>query len=255
MGSFRLLQFNMQFGQIWDEDDPDNAPICIEDSIRELKVYDGDIVLLQEVEQVQPGGIQVVPPPNFSRLKHELTGYESVFAYPPEDSRELPFGIGLALFSKYPILSSKTVVLPGAPVEFNFEGELTTPTDRILLIVEVDVDGTVVTFLNTHLQAYFMINASSNDHPEQKNLVLQEALKIDGPMVLAGDFNSVDAESLLEDYERAGRRTMQKDMVTWKRMPLVLDHIFINKHLELEGGTVDEVSASDHHMLVAEIKC
>ncbi len=75
MGSFRLLQFNMQFGQIWYEDDPDNAPICIEDSIRELKVYDGDIVLLQEVEQVQPGGIQVVPPPNFSRLKHELTGY------------------------------------------------------------------------------------------------------------------------------------------------------------------------------------
>ncbi len=146
-------------------------------------------------------------------------------------------------------------MLPGAPVEFNFEGELTTPTDRILLIVEVDVDGTVVTFLNTHLQAYFMINASSNDHPEQKNLVLQEALKIDGPMVLAGDFNSVDAESLLEDYERAGLRTMQKDMVTWKRMPLVLDHIFINKHLELEGGTVDEVSASDHHMLVAEIKC
>ena len=48
---------------------------------------------------------------------------------------------------------------------------------------------------------------------------------------------------------------MQKDMVTWKRMPLVLDHIFINKHLELEGVTVDEVSASDHHMLVAEIKC
>lgn len=254
MGSFRLLQYNMQFGQVWDDDDPDGAPIRIEDSIRELKQYDGDILLLQEVEQVLEGGKQINPPPNYVKLKEELVGYESAFAYPPEDSRELPFGIGLAVFSKYPILNTRTVVLPGAPVAFEFEGEKTTPTDRILFVAELDIDGTVVTFLNTHLQAYFMINASSNDYPEQREIVLKEALAVDGPMVLAGDFNSVDEETLLCDYERAGLRTMQKNKVTWKRMPLVLDHIFYNKDLELKGGTVDEVSASDHHMLVAELK-
>lgn len=255
MGSFRLLQFNMQFGQVWDDEDPDNASIQIESTIRELKLYDGDIVLLQEVEQVQEHGKQVDPPPNYTRLQRELVGYKSVFAYPPEDSRELPFGIGLAVFSKYPILNSRTVVLPGAPVEFEFEGVATAPTDRVMQVVDIDVDGTVVTFINTHLQAYFMINASSDDYPEQRNIVLKEALAIDGPMVLAGDFNSVDEESLLEEYERAGLKPMQTDRATWKRMPLVLDHIFLNRHLEFKGGSVDEVSASDHHILVAEIKC
>jgi endonuclease/exonuclease/phosphatase (EEP) superfamily protein YafD len=102
-----------------------------------------------------------------------------------------------------------------------------------------------VTFLNTHLQAYFMINASSDDYPDQRNIVLDEAIAIEGPMVLAGDFNFVSSEGLLAQYENTGLHTMQKDMVTWKRMPHVLDHIFYNNLPVLKGGTVDEVTVSD----------
>jgi len=242
----------MQFGQVWDSSNPDKAPTRIEETVRTLSLYDADIVMLQELEHALPDGKQIQPPPNYEYLKDALAGYQSVFAYPPSDPRELPFGIGLAIFSKFPIIGSNSLVLPAAPVTFDFEGEKTSPTDRVLLSAQIEVNGKVIHFVNTHLQAYFMINATSDDYPEQRKLVLDKALEIEGPMVLAGDFNSTPEESLVPQYETAGLRTMQKDTVTWKRMPYVLDHIFFNDHLMLKGGTVDEVLSSDHHLLVAD---
>lgn len=103
MSSFRVLQFNMQFGQSWDEANPDNAPINLDLTIAEIRSHDADIVLLQEVEQTQPGGVQPDPPPNYGRLRAALAGYDSSFCYPRADPRELPFGIGLAIFSKTPL--------------------------------------------------------------------------------------------------------------------------------------------------------
>jgi endonuclease/exonuclease/phosphatase (EEP) superfamily protein YafD len=244
----------MQFGQVWDAANPDGAPVRIEDTVRTLSLYNADLIILQEVEKTLPGGQQPRPPKNFERLKEALPGYQSVFAYPPEDKRELPFGIGLAIFSRFPILEYNTVVLPAAPVVFEFDGVKTSPTDRILLKAAVEVEGKTIQLLNTHLQAYFMIKASGDDYPEQRDIVLREAMSAQGPMVLTGDFNSVSREGLLGRYEKAGLRTMQKKTVTWKRMPHVLDHIFYNNHLILKGGTVDEVSSSDHHLLVAEFK-
>ena len=254
MGTFRLLQFNMQYGQVWDPSKPDTAPTRLEDTVRTLSLYDADIIMLQEVEQVQAGGKQIHPPPNYEYLKQALSEYQSVFAYPPEDERELPFGFGLAIFSRFPITASESICLPGAPLMFEFEGEKTSPTDRVLLTADVEVNGRVIHFLNTHLQAYFMINASSDDYPQQREIVLDKAMSVDGPVVLTGDFNSAPKEGLVEAYESAGLRTMQKDTVTWKRMPYVLDHIFFNNHLVLKGGTVDEVLSSDHHLLVADFE-
>src|SRR2546423_1442051 len=100
MSRFRVLQFNMQFGQVWDDAYPDRAPVEIEATLREIRAHDADIIMLQEVEQAHPGGKQIQPPPNYTRLKSELKGYDSWFSYPKADPRELPFGIGLAIFSR-----------------------------------------------------------------------------------------------------------------------------------------------------------
>jgi len=59
MGTFRLLQFKMQYGQVWDPSQPDSAPTCIEETVRTLLLYDADIIMLQEVENVQPGSRQL----------------------------------------------------------------------------------------------------------------------------------------------------------------------------------------------------
>ena len=117
---FKVLQFNMQFGQVWRDADPDGAPIDLNATIGEIKRHNADIILLQEVERAQPGGTQPPVPPNFSRLKQELAGYDGYFAYPKEDPRELPFGIGLAIFSRSPLTEMRRFDLPSPPVEFDF---------------------------------------------------------------------------------------------------------------------------------------
>ena len=61
-GAFKVLQFNIQFGQSWDEADPDNAPINLDLTITEIRSHEADIVLLQEVEQGWRGA-QLEPPP------------------------------------------------------------------------------------------------------------------------------------------------------------------------------------------------
>ena len=72
MSRFRVLQFNMQFGQCWDEERPDEAPVRLDLTLAEIRRHDADVVMLQEVEQAQPGGRQVVPPPNYTRLRDAL---------------------------------------------------------------------------------------------------------------------------------------------------------------------------------------
>src|SRR5664279_1318468 len=132
MCAFRVLQFNMQFGQNWSDADPDTAPIDLDLTIAEIRSHNADIVFLQEVEQVCPGGVQIDPPPNFTRLRAAFPGYDSFFSHPKADPRELPFGIGLAILSKSPLSERMRRDLPSPAVEFNFRGEKKTPTDRVL---------------------------------------------------------------------------------------------------------------------------
>src|SRR5882672_10063886 len=126
MSRFRVLQFNMQFGQMWDDAYPDRAPVRLDTTLEEIRAHNADIIMLQEVEQALPGGVQFQPPPNYTRLKAELTGYESVFSYPKADPRELPFGIGLAIFSRQPLRDMIKVDLPSPVIEFDFLGQKKT---------------------------------------------------------------------------------------------------------------------------------
>jgi endonuclease/exonuclease/phosphatase family metal-dependent hydrolase len=78
--TFKVLQFNMQFGQIWDDDDPDHAPVNLDLTIAEIRSHDADIVLLQEVEQARPGVALADPPPNYTRPRTALAYYDGFFA-------------------------------------------------------------------------------------------------------------------------------------------------------------------------------
>ncbi len=63
----------MQFGQMWDDTYPDRAPIRLEYTLEEIRRHQADFILLQEVEQTPPGGVQLQSLPlNYTRLKAEL---------------------------------------------------------------------------------------------------------------------------------------------------------------------------------------
>lgn len=254
MSTFRVLQFNMQFGQVWDDTYPDRAPIRLESTLEEIRRHHADIILLQEVEQALPGGVQFLPPPNYTRIKAELPGYDSWFSYPKSDPRELPFGLGLAIFSRTPLRDTLRVDLPSPAIEFDFFGKKTTPTDRVLIGATTTVLGREVQFLNTHLLAFFMLGSSSSLNPGQRDLVAQQLGAAKGPTILTGDFNVSKHESLIEQFATKGFSTVQQKEITWRRRPFVLDHIFYNAPLRPVAHRVVPTPASDHHVVVADFE-
>jgi len=250
---FSALTFNMQNGQVWNESQTDHGTIDLDATLTFLRSQDADIIFLQEVEQGFEGGRQIEPPPHYTKLQEGMAGYHSVFAYPIPNPMEIPFGLALAIFSKAPLTNFFREDLPPQGLPFEFDGKKRTPSHRLLIGAETEIEGRAVRLLNSHLQAFFMIGCSSNDFRLQRDLVEKQLLRAAAlPTLLAGDFNCAPDETLLEQFGEAGFQTAQKEEVTWRRMPLVLDHIFFNASLRLESCVVVPTLASDHHAVRAE---
>jgi endonuclease/exonuclease/phosphatase family metal-dependent hydrolase len=249
---FSALTFNMQNGQVWNEEDPDQAEVSLSSSIAFLREQAADLIFLQEVERGYDGGGQIEPPPHYERLKQELANYDSVFAYPRPNKMEIPFGLGLAIFSKTPLSNFFRKDLPPAEIAFEFGGVMRKPSHRLMIGAETQIDGGPLRMMNTHLQAFFMINASSNDHHIQRDRVEVELRRSQGATLLGGDFNCAPGETLIDQFKRAGFHPSQRSQVTWRRMPFVIDHIFYNRLLRLESCCVIATPASDHHAVRAE---
>ncbi len=254
MNTFRVLQFNMQFGQEWHDAYPDRAPIDLDKTLAEIRRHDADIIHLQEVEQALPGGVQLQPPPNYTRLKAALRGYDSWFSYPKSDPRELPFGLGLAIFSRTPLHDATRLDLPSPPIEFDFFGKKTTPTDRVLIGAKTTIHGREVQLYNVHLLAFFRLGATSEVNHGQRDLVEAQLAAARVPTVLTGDFNVSKHHTLIEQFGRVGFSTVQQAEITWRRRPYVLDHAFHNTQLRCAAWKVEATPASDHHVLVADFE-
>lgn len=249
---FSALTFNIQNGQVWDDANPDNSPVDLGQTIDFLREQDADIIFLQEVEPGYEGGNQVEPPPNFGKLREALPGYDAVFGYPIPNPLEIPFGLGLAIFAKGPLTSFHRVDLPPAHIDFEFAGVRRKPSHRLLIGAETRIEGRPLRLLNTHLQAFFMISGSSNDQPQQRDLVEKALREGKGATLLGGDFNTAPGEDLVEQLESTGFQASQKTEITWRRKPLVLDYIFHNAPLRLERCEVIPTLASDHHAVRCE---
>jgi endonuclease/exonuclease/phosphatase family metal-dependent hydrolase len=255
MKTFRVLQFNMQFGQIWDEQRPDFAPIDLDATIAEIRRHDADVILLQEVELAAADGAQIEPAPNYSRLRAALDGYDSFFAYPKADARELPFGIGLAIFCRTPLRDQTRIELPSPQVPFEFRGRTTTPTDRIMIGATTTLHGHDLKLFNAHLLAFFMLADGSGDDARQRRLVADHVTaQACASTILGGDFNVSRHEALVADFAARGFRTVQDREITWRRRPYVLDHIFHNAGLRCVRRSVQPTPVSDHHVLVADFE-
>jgi endonuclease/exonuclease/phosphatase family metal-dependent hydrolase len=254
MGRLRVLQFNMQYGMPWDAARPDQAPVDLDGTMAEIRRHDADIIFLQEVEQAGLDGAQPHPPDNYNLLRAAFPDYDGMFAYPRPDERELPFGIGLAILSRTPLRGAFREDLPSPPIEFEFKGERRTPTDRVLLGARTVIEGVELTLLNTHLLAFFMLNAGSEAYPEQRDRIAVHLRQANGPTLLAGDFNVQNHESLVKQFAEVGFAPVQDQAVTWHRRPYVLDHIFYNPPLRCVAHRVEPSVASDHLPLVADFE-
>lgn len=241
------ITFNLQNGQLWNAEKPDEEQIDFDRSIEFLLSLDADVYFLQEVEQGHEGGHQVDPPPHFTRLQKAFPDYHAVFDYPPLNPDELPFGLGLAILSRWPMSGHAVHHLPASSLRFEFEGRERNPSQRTLQRASLDIGGMPLHLLNTHLQAFFMIGGNSKDFPEQRKLLEAVLVGLGGLSLIGGDFNSSPDEGLKEQFESFGFRTAQASQDTWKRRPYVVDHLFYGPGLRLVECRVIETNCSDHH--------
>lgn len=250
----RVLTWNMQYGQGWDPADPDNAPIALSAVEGVLRESLADVVFLQEVEQVVTDRPPLEPPPHFTRLQANGLYRHSAFTYPPADSEELPFGYGLAIFSRLPLHNVEAIPLPAPDITFPFRGRTHCCTQRALLKAEAELpDGSHVALLNTHLQAFFMIETTADEHPAQRERVGQAVKEARHPVILAGDFNVAPEEGTIRYFESLGLNTQAPPVVTWKRRPYKLDYILAGAPWQVRHLDVQPTMASDHELVVADV--
>ena len=107
---------------------------------------------------------------------------------------------------------------------------------------------------NCRLQAFFIIDYTSDDYLGQRNILVEQIKASSIATILGGDFNSAPGEGTIDQIESTGYQTAQKETITWRRMPFVLDHIFYNHGLSLQSVEICETMASDHHLLKAVLE-
>jgi endonuclease/exonuclease/phosphatase family metal-dependent hydrolase len=251
----RILTFNIQNGHPWIEGDPFTSAIDLHGVAHFIYEQGADIICLQEVERGFDGGRQVNPPPNYARLREMLGSYDSVFSYPLQNDTEIPFGLGLAIFSKTPLRDFEKIDLPAADIEFEFQGKMRKASSRLLIEASTTIAGREVRLMNTHLQAFFMIGSSSDAHPEQRNFIEQRLkLHSDHATILAGDMNSAPEESIVQQFADVGFQTAQNAAPTWRRRPYIVDHIFFNSEFVLKSAGVVQSDVSDHLPVVVNLE-
>ena len=136
-----------------------------------IRKLDPDIVALQEVDN----GTGRTEGVNQVEKLAALAGYE-YFVF----GRSMPYGggeYGLAVMSRYPILKSDPHPLP-----FRFGLE---PRSVLITRIEVGENGRAFILANTHL-----CHQSEENRIDQVRMLQSLLGEIDGPLLLAGDFNA-----------------------------------------------------------------
>ncbi|MFQ1042136.1 endonuclease/exonuclease/phosphatase family protein [Gilliamella sp. CG16] len=226
-----------------------------------IKAMDADIITLEEVDQntTRSDGLDQ------AKVIAEKTGMYYLFG----KATDMKGGnYGNAILSKYPIVKSKTFLLPSGDFE-----------QRSLMLSQINVPGfdSPIYVFNTHFdwheedevrmsQARFINSIVFDDldlDDEFPNLV-------SGIMVLLGDFNSVKNDRVIKELEKYWTLVKQEnvDTRTWPagNPGLDLDHIFTSRNqiwqveqfiIPNDGNEWNGIKwplVSDHIPVIAKLK-
>lgn len=197
----------------------------------QLRGWDPDVVLLQEVDRFRAGSGNV----DQAAWLGEQLGYEHVFG---ANLRSGGGEYGTAILSRHPIVTSENVALPNRP----------GAEQRGLLKAVVRLPGRDVSFYTTHLQSR---RVYAGLRAEQAREVVRILDADENPTVIGGDFNSgpsveamrVMRERLTDTWAVSGRG----DGATWPatgargRIDYLLHH-----GVDALGAVVTPSGLSDH---------
>jgi endonuclease/exonuclease/phosphatase family metal-dependent hydrolase len=218
--------------------------------VEDLEPIHADIIALQEVER----GIE--RPRSADQAGHvaKALGMESVFAGSfAVDEGDGEYGI--AVLSRYPILSSERLPLP--------QGTGRWP--RVALKVEIDAPGGPVRFVCVHLARPFHWPLSNTVTRLRQISALLRSLEGEArPIVVAGDLNSLP-------YSAEGARfrvalqpawslwrdgwgtSFSLETIGWPGGAIKIDHILHDGRWRSHGAWVAPGGASDHRPVFSDL--
>jgi endonuclease/exonuclease/phosphatase family metal-dependent hydrolase len=171
-------------------------------------------------------------------------GFYSHFAKAIDFGENNPYGI--ALVSRYPILSAEVIFIPDPEVR-KYDGYYET---RVLLKATIDVGGG----LNV-LVSHFGLNP--DEHENAVQTVISNLPE--NRCVLMGDFNMEPDNPILDPIMRRLYDTAQNFSSPKLSFPsdtptVKIDYIFVSKDLKVQYADIPEIVSSDHRPHIATIE-
>jgi endonuclease/exonuclease/phosphatase family metal-dependent hydrolase len=210
-----------------------------------------DIVALQEVDQFwgRSGGVDQAA--YLARVLGMSPCVGMNLDHEPDAHSAVQHKYGTAILSRFPMRDCNNTLLPKAAPESEQRG---------LLTATVEVRGTNLGFLNTHL------HTQAADRIAQLQRVTTLARSCSGPVVLTGDFNARPSETSLNPLRALLRDAWElKGAGSGFTLPAGvdrgpdrrIDYIWVSSGVNVAGIFVDvrpvTALASDHYPVVADI--
>jgi endonuclease/exonuclease/phosphatase (EEP) superfamily protein YafD len=196
------------------------------ESVKSVVAYGADIVGLQELNSRWPN--------NWSESMTHLYPFKVLLA-----ADTCCYGIGL--FSKHPIIASQIAYSQGVPY----------------IIATVSVRGQELTIISLHALPPVFPNQIKERNLQIKE-ISQIASKIDGPLIVLGDFNVVHWDRIFQNFLKASGLSkvsngFQPTFPMDFGVPLIpIDHITYSQGLIPTTCETFNVPGSDHKGIVAE---
>ena len=240
----RVLVYNIHAGK--DAAGTDNLERVAE-IVRHTRA---DIALLQEVDRGTRRSGGVDQPAVLARLTSLHAAFGSSLDYQGGK-------YGIAILSRWPIVSDTVVALPVDPPQERSGG---SREPRVALRVEIASPHGSVLAINTHL------DASADDRWRRQEvrtvLALADAARGSGThRLVGGDFNSTPESAVQDTIRRAGLRDAWRECGAGEGFTYParggikrIDYLFLSERTQCLGAEVVQTEASDHRPLLVLIR-
>jgi endonuclease/exonuclease/phosphatase family metal-dependent hydrolase len=228
--TLRVMTYNIRFGEL----------ASMQEIGEYIKTENPDIVMLQEVDWKT--NRQRAPKQNGVPMLNELAQVTGLFGIYGKALDYSGGYYGVGLLSKYPIISSKRILLP------NPENK----EQRVLLEAQIELPGKqIITVLSTHLE-----HSSATTRLAQVSFINDYVNKINTPIILGGDLNATPNSQEISEGLSAWGKPKEEPFTSPARAPSrQIDYVmgFPSHAFSFFGTKAVTNPMSDHVPLVTNV--
>lgn len=230
--TLRVMTYNLRFGEL----------ASMKEIADYIKSENPDIVALQEVDWKTHR--ERAPRQHGVAMINELAFYTGMFGLYGKSIDYSGGYYGLGILSRYPILSSQRILLPNPEPQAE---------QRSMLMAQIEMPHhQPVTFICTHLEV-----ATQDKRIAQIRFIQQEAKKIEGPLLLAGDFNArPDSEEIRTEMNGWINATDEEYTYHADNPTIKIDYIYFlpGRGLEMIDTNRGKAKLSDHLPVITNFR-